>query len=130
MGSVTNNLIKANQIYSNAIYGILIVSNKAINNDIQSNSIYGPNQKYGIYIKNAKGITNYGNNIYNNTNGIVLISSTNSMITRNKIQGSLLGTGIYYSNSSSLIQLNTITNYIYGFKYNKWWSYWPANYQE
>ena len=110
------NLIQANQIYSNTVIGIFF-NNSANHNAVTSNNIFGPNQKYGVYINNANYESNYGNNIYNNTNGIYIVNSSNSLITRNKIQSGLKGTGIYYNISSSLIQLNTITNNLYGIRY-------------
>ena len=117
MGNSQTNLITGNQIYSNKLKGIFLANN-ALNSVVKSNAIFGPNQAYGIYIRNVKSISNYGNNYYNNLNDIALINSTNSVVARNNIQGSLTGMGIYYSNSSSIIQLNTITNNLYGIKYN------------
>ena len=114
------NSIAGNQIYFNNKAGVFMngVGSSVNNNIVKSNTIFGPNQKYGIYIQNANNITNCGNNIFNNTNAIALINSTNSVIARNVILSGLLGTGIYYNNSSSLIQQNTITNNLYGLKYN------------
>ena len=116
-GIAQANLIKANQIYSNTSAGVFF--GNAANNAVKSNNVFGPVQKYGIYINNAKGVTNYGNNVYNNTNGIYMVNSTNSMIYKNKIQNGLIanGNGIFYFNSSSSIQQNTITNNINGVKF-------------
>ena len=104
--------LKYNQILTNVNYGIFIVNSFAINNcKVVSNLIAF--QNYGICIE----VGNYDlinfNQIYSNhISGISLTNCTYSTLSYNNIYYNNIGLSSF--NSTNYIQLNSITNNIYG----------------
>ncbi|MFC1504591.1 NosD domain-containing protein, partial [Spirochaetota bacterium] len=129
-----SNTISYNRVYSNSNYGIRLSSAAANNNLISSNTVWGANQDYGIYLENdcyhnmifsniIKNNDSHGvslnsssnfifyNQIYSNSGGMFLIGVISNIISSNTIWGAnSRGFEFQAFANNNIIRLNTITN--------------------
>ncbi|MDD5066237.1 MAG: right-handed parallel beta-helix repeat-containing protein [bacterium] len=96
-GSASLNFAVRNEIYSNALAGLMIDSETADSNYIAQNNVYGATQVYGIRILNSDNNHLKTNHIHNNRSAGLVIdyNSHNNKITRNRMAGNAgVGLGI------------------------------------
>ncbi|AKB18708.1 MULTISPECIES: NosD domain-containing protein [unclassified Methanosarcina] len=110
-----DNILSGNAVSQSADHGIVLEN--TIDSTLENN-VANSNQDYGIYLSSSESNILRSNTVFNNTNGINLVSSSGNTISDNTVSDDALVSlthGIFMNTShNNNLQSNTVSNVDYG----------------